>query len=264
MLHIGSFLAVLSLVTSSHSSHTSEITKTACQGKWLNIDCPLGQGLNIKWANYGRYPGQQACGSYSREWCVAPNSLLAVRAMCQGGSWCKVPATRRFFGHRCRGNDKYLQVRYTCDYPSMRTKLVCQDETLNIDCKKHHHIALDHALFGRVHGNAVCPTDPYWLKSVHCVSDSGLKIVKQRCEGKRWCNVRASAHVFGDPCPGTHKYLFVRYLCISNRASSNSSGSNSKSSSSSAGSSSSDGGSRSSGRKSGSESSSGGSSGYYH
>ncbi|XP_038079250.1 L-rhamnose-binding lectin CSL3-like [Patiria miniata] len=263
MCRIGALVVLLTLVVRAQASHylgPPVITKTACQGTRLNIDCPAGQGLNIKSANYGRLPGKTACGSYGLSGCYTPNALLAVRAKCQGKSWCKVPANKGFFGGKCEGSGQYLQVSYTCDYPIMRTKFACQDSTLNIDCKKGHHIAIDHALFGRVHGNAVCPTDPYWLKSVHCVSGAGLKIVKRKCHSKRWCKVRASVDLFGDPCPGTHKYLFVRYSCTLSTDSNSNPGSNSsgRSSSGGSGSNSSSGGSSSGG--SGSNSSSGGSS----
>jgi len=34
-----------------------------------------------------------------------------------------------------------------------------------------------------------------------------------RCEGRSWCGVRVDEEQFGDPCPGTSKYLQVTYEC---------------------------------------------------
>ena len=36
-----------------------------------------------------------------------------------------------------------------------------------------------------------------------------------RCNYQRSCSVMASTKTFGDPCPGTVKYLEVQYQCIS-------------------------------------------------
>jgi len=35
-----------------------------------------------------------------------------------------------------------------------------------------------------------------------------------RCGGRNWCVVRSNYDQFGDPCPGTSKYLQVTYECI--------------------------------------------------
>ena len=33
------------------------------------------------------------------------------------------------------------------------------------------------------------------------------------CNGKNSCSIQASNSVFGDPCPGTYKYLELAYVC---------------------------------------------------
>ena len=58
----------------------------------------------------------------------------------------------------------------------MKNKIVCQGETLNLDCRSGHHIAIDNAIFGRVHGNAICPKDPLWVKNVNCVARSSVEV----------------------------------------------------------------------------------------
>ena len=39
------------------------------------------------------------------------------------------------------------------------------------------------------------------------------QMVKDKCNGKDFCEVEASNEVFGNPCGETHKYLEVQYHC---------------------------------------------------
>lgn len=39
------------------------------------------------------------------------------------------------------------------------------------------------------------------------------QMVKDKCNGKNFCEVEASNEVFGNPCGETHKYLEVQYHC---------------------------------------------------
>ena len=34
-----------------------------------------------------------------------------------------------------------------------------------------------------------------------------------RCDGQRRCKMEVNSEVFGDPCPGTHKYVEVHFAC---------------------------------------------------
>jgi hypothetical protein len=36
-----------------------------------------------------------------------------------------------------------------------------------------------------------------------------------RCGGKARCTVPVNSSIFGEPCPGTHKYVEVHYTCVS-------------------------------------------------
>ncbi|XP_017837235.1 latrophilin Cirl isoform X1 [Drosophila busckii] len=42
-----------------------------------------------------------------------------------------------------------------------------------------------------------------------------LTVLNSRCAHKQSCSVLAATSMFGDPCPGTHKYLEAHYQCIS-------------------------------------------------
>ena len=52
-----------------------------------------------------------------------------------------------------------------------------------------------------------------------CRGDRELSSAKIRelCEGHRECSLDASNGVFGDPCRGIRKYLYVEYLCAGER-----------------------------------------------
>lgn len=47
------------------------------------------------------------------------------------------------------------------------------------------------------------------------MSPKSLRVLHSKCAHKQNCSVLASTNMFGDPCPGTHKYLEAHYLCIS-------------------------------------------------
>ncbi|XP_022112035.1 uncharacterized protein LOC110991138 [Acanthaster planci] len=187
------------------------LVKTVCEREWLRIDCPAGVGIRVIDANYGRYSGENVCGARGNKNCVSRNALPAVQTKCQGKRWCKVPATDAFFSDPCPSTSKYLRIYYKCDYPIMRRKSVCQGRNLGLDCGSGNVIKIDYALYGRVHGSAVCSSSA--LKDFNCQAENALSVVKNKCEGKKWCSVPANNYTFGNPCKGTHKYLFVRYYC---------------------------------------------------
>ncbi|XP_060516330.1 latrophilin Cirl isoform X2 [Cylas formicarius] len=92
------------------------------------------------------------------------------------------------------------------------TAYACEGKTLKIECKAGELIKLIRANYGRFsiticndHGN----TD--W--SVNCMSPKSLRVLHNRCSFKRNCTVELSNSIFGDPCPGTDKYIEVHYFC---------------------------------------------------
>lgn len=47
------------------------------------------------------------------------------------------------------------------------------------------------------------------------MSAKSLRVLHSKCAHKPNCSVLASTNMFGDPCPGTHKYLEAHYQCVS-------------------------------------------------
>ncbi|XP_022914827.1 latrophilin Cirl isoform X4 [Onthophagus taurus] len=104
------------------------------------------------------------------------------------------------------GHLENLKYRYETAY-------ACEGKTLKIECKEGELIKLIRANYGRFsiticndHGN----TD--W--SVNCMSPKSLRVLHNKCSQFQNCSIPASTNMFGDPCPGTLKYLEAHYQCL--------------------------------------------------
>lgn len=92
------------------------------------------------------------------------------------------------------------------------TAYACEDTTLNITCGPDLYLDVIRANYGRFsiticndHGN----TD--W--KVDCQAGRTLRAMQARCSNKKQCIVPVQSSIFGDPCPGTYKYIEVHYAC---------------------------------------------------
>ncbi|XP_035694564.1 uncharacterized protein LOC118428574 [Branchiostoma floridae] len=94
--------------------------------------------------------------------------------------------------------------------------LVCEYETMTLECSTNQHIAVVHALFGRTETEPNCGGDSWYFGNTNCRSINAVSVVKDQCDGRRTCTVTADHAVFGDPCFGTSKYLEVKYGCLEN------------------------------------------------
>ncbi|XP_033109823.1 L-rhamnose-binding lectin ELEL-1-like [Anneissia japonica] len=97
----------------------------------------------------------------------------------------------------------------------IRQKYVCENSILYISCPLNYKIKVMCSIYGRtVPRTQRCSTTPIRYQDTTCIAQSSVSKVRQYCEGKRSCSVRASNSVFGDPCVGTRKYLDVCYDCV--------------------------------------------------
>nr|P22031.1 RecName: Full=D-galactoside-specific lectin; AltName: Full=Sea urchin egg lectin; Short=SUEL [Heliocidaris crassispina] len=95
----------------------------------------------------------------------------------------------------------------------LKKERVCEDSSLTISCPEGEGIVIYDAIYGRKRGE-VCPgLFGAFTKNRKCRSSNSQQVVENSCEGKSSCTVLASNSVFGDPCPGTAKYLAVTYIC---------------------------------------------------
>ncbi|XP_042562152.1 L-rhamnose-binding lectin CSL2-like [Clupea harengus] len=52
------------------------------------------------------------------------------------------------------------------------------------------------------------------LSRTDCSASTTLPIVRERCEGRTTCLLKALNSIFSDPCGGIYKYLNISYSCV--------------------------------------------------
>eukprot|EP00057_Strongylocentrotus_purpuratus_P032612 XP_788214.1 PREDICTED: L-rhamnose-binding lectin CSL3 [Strongylocentrotus purpuratus] len=87
----------------------------------------------------------------------------------------------------------------------------CEGGALSLSCPSGTAIRINHANYGRTAGHGICPHRS--IRTTSCFASSSFSIVNNNCDGRTSCSVSATNGVFGDPCPGTYKYLQVDYSC---------------------------------------------------
>lgn len=99
------------------------------------------------------------------------------------------------------------------DPPRYRTAYACEGSQLRIACDEGHLVQLIRANYGRF-SISICNEHGTLDWSVDCMSLRSFRVMQQSCDLKKGCTLPASTDVFGDPCPGTLKYLEAHYQCI--------------------------------------------------
>ncbi|KAH8399355.1 hypothetical protein KR215_008228, partial [Drosophila sulfurigaster] len=95
-----------------------------------------------------------------------------------------------------------------------QTAYACEGKKLTIECDPGDIINLIRANYGRF-SITICNDHGNVEWSVNCMFPKSLTVLNSRCAHKQSCSVLAATSMFGDPCPGTHKYLEAHYQCIS-------------------------------------------------
>ena len=97
------------------------------------------------------------------------------------------------------------------DYPIMVYKSVCQGGSLGIDCPTGHIIKIDYALYGRVHGSAVCNSQH--LLDFNCKAENALSVSGQnKCYELLYSNSADQFHYFVGL---QHQRSREKHVCIS-------------------------------------------------
>ena len=99
-----------------------------------------------------------------------------------------------------------------------RTKYGCEGSSLELECEEGAVISLVRANYGRF-SIAICNAHGNTDWSVNCMSPRTLRVIRARCQGAQTCQVPVDSTIFGDPCPGTYKYIEVHYSCEHGKAS---------------------------------------------
>lgn len=92
--------------------------------------------------------------------------------------------------------------------------VVCEDAgELTIDCLEGT-IVMQDANYGRTRPDSeVCPFKRNHNDATDCIDVSTTRRMNAECNGKHSCSVPATNDFFGDPCPGTYKYIEATYRC---------------------------------------------------
>ena len=94
--------------------------------------------------------------------------------------------------------------------------VACEDEYVSPECVSGKIIRVLEANYGRTDRTTCGDENTLTSSSTNtsCISTTTLRIVKQECNGKQTCSVRATNDAFGDTCSYNLKYLNVSYDCV--------------------------------------------------
>ena len=87
-----------------------------------------------------------------------------------------------------------------------------REKKSTISCKNDQRtIHVVDANYGRLDSNTCSLTQ---VRDTNCKAENSSVIVRMKCDEEASCELHADRSVFGDPCPGTFKYLKVEYKCV--------------------------------------------------
>ncbi|XP_042115459.1 protein eva-1 homolog C isoform X5 [Peromyscus maniculatus bairdii] len=194
-------------------------TAYACDGDYLNLQCPRHSTISVQSAFYGQ--DYQMCGSQEpapqREdnlTCVASTTLQKVLDECQNQRACHLLVNSRVFGpDLCPGSSKYLLVSFKCQPNELKNKTVCEDQELKLHCHESKFLNIYSATYGRrTQQRDICsseaePLPPFGIK----LDPSGSRVVRK--DGVIVSNSLAAFAYIRDH-PERAALLFVSSVCI--------------------------------------------------
>ncbi|XP_061592761.1 L-rhamnose-binding lectin CSL2-like [Cololabis saira] len=142
--------------------------------------------------------------------CSQPGTVDVIKYRCDGKQVCEINTNVVRTSDPCPGIYKYLETKYIC-LPAIR-RSVCERSLALLTCEQGQVISVYGADYGRRDQTTCSYGRPAsQIRNVHCSSPTTK--VAERCNRKNSCAIRTGYSEFGDPCPGTYKYLEVAYIC---------------------------------------------------
>ncbi|ORX65231.1 hypothetical protein BCR32DRAFT_226203 [Anaeromyces robustus] len=115
-------------------------------------------------------------------------------------------------------NETEVKSEYFCEmYYGIRPERMTPYE---ISCPAHYTIVIDKAFYGRYANDTEnCPNSNITPEVIEKIKpkDCGyepINFLKERCEGRQYCNIIVKNFFFKDRCYGVFKYLNVKYHCV--------------------------------------------------
>ncbi|XP_052106228.1 zonadhesin-like isoform X16 [Mytilus californianus] len=91
-----------------------------------------------------------------------------------------------------------------------KKEVICENSKTTLSCPPNQIIRIQQATYGR--SNKRTCKHPK-IKTTRCSTKKPLGITRKNCNGRKSCAVAANNGLYGDPCPGTYKYVTVSYSC---------------------------------------------------
>ncbi|XP_008285863.1 L-rhamnose-binding lectin CSL2-like [Stegastes partitus] len=193
---------------------SSDIVAT-CQDEVQQLTCAGGGVIWVQAALYGR-SDSETCSEGTRPEqlrdtsCSLPGTDSLVGKRCNGKRTCQLSSSLLHKSEPCVGTFKYLQTNYTC-LPAIHL-ILCEHSETHLHCAEGQVISVVGADYGRRDRTTCSYKRPAsWFHNDDCWAPTSK--VAESCNGRSSCRIRASNSMFGDPCPGTYKYLEVSYVC---------------------------------------------------
>ncbi|XP_055306897.1 protein eva-1 [Sitodiplosis mosellana] len=217
--------------------------KAGCDAEYIALSCPRGTSISIEIAQYGNtlkdgpvsnmcpprtdqtkvdttrtddteieVKPPETCLTYQLQYAL----LQIVVEACQKKRHCKFLASSRTMNNDpCPETTKFIEIAYKCRPYEFRSKVACENETINLMCNPYSRIAVYSASFGRTSYESIQCSQPQGVMEESCLASYGTETVMQLCHGRRRCTISADRANFGNPCrPESRVYLKVVYTCI--------------------------------------------------
>ncbi|XP_024148699.1 L-rhamnose-binding lectin SML isoform X2 [Oryzias melastigma] len=211
-----STMMLLTAVCLLMASGVSAETVVTCQSLRVHtLECRDNKVITVQSSFYGRRD-RTTCSQGQYPWALASTTcyrdmLDLIKERCEFEQRCDVPMADITSVNPCFGIFKYIKTEFTCIAP--QTVVACERRTAKLTCPSGKTIKVLSAYYGR-RDSSVCTLNCPLVQTQNEDCENPTDLVAQQCDGTSSCTIKASNSVFGDPCPGTYKYLEASYICV--------------------------------------------------